>query len=912
MGVRGLHAFAQAYQSAVSQQREFPVTHPSHEGVTATTLAVDGWAWLYDAWIQHFGESVQGGNYHDLFAFTIDTVHAWRLANLEPVFFWDGPIPLLKLDTALSRRTFVASKNSSFMRSSAASRASRSFQAECYPRLPLASHTIKAALRSQGVQNVVTQGEADGAVAELAEENHGIAVSKDSDYFILCARGEGRARYAPLDSFEYLVEIIPAAGEQPLIQEPEDHDGFEAVQNRRKRRGGNANPATQLQTAVTVLDRPPAREMLGSQYNLKAVRMRAYSSHAIAAALRIPPPLLPLLGSVIGNDYSLAKQEDLLFRHLQSWTDRIREASEVVHHEWRRSIGLSKDRSRQSTASPARKTLLKAALTSQIDDDAFSDASSATATPVGAGRAPSLSELDSATVMDPVRALVVSTVNSLVKRSDQATHRIRFIEDADKEACVQSIIDSIAAYSLLTHDTQALSALNPSNTFFSPSVPDENAHTVMQAWRAAFDSLSFSPDLVSVLTSRSFILTLAPEDPDLKSTQVGPARQLRRWMYAVLFGVYGMEWARDTIELPAIVHNSPESTDEASLPKPKYGPGEKPDDIISVDTESTNSSDAVEPASRPSSALDYRDDAPPVIKPPPAITEYIRKGDRLVAELVPITSLPNLLEEKADKLPASLRSLLGQYEAALPTKGGALDAQADPLPLPAPLLPLQTRLDIYRYALSADDESMDTIPLHLLPLAASVRHLIASIAEDAGESKKRLNWTRAEVTSAVRAGCQTSRAYQDTGATSLLSREQWVSLPSMRGIHLESTLQITLDAAHDLACSLLLFPDHLPEPHTLFDGPLLQLLLDQEGHATEATHLTPAVKEEANALVKLILTGHEDDLALDPAELKRLRKENKKRNRTAANGAPQRQHASAPSSSAASSNLFAMLQGHTT
>lgn len=81
MGVRGLHAFAQAYQANVSEIREFPVVSPLPHGdpqPPATTLAVDAWAWLYDAWLQNFGEAVQGGNYKDLQDYTLDTISAWR------------------------------------------------------------------------------------------------------------------------------------------------------------------------------------------------------------------------------------------------------------------------------------------------------------------------------------------------------------------------------------------------------------------------------------------------------------------------------------------------------------------------------------------------------------------------------------------------------------------------------------------------------------------------------------------------------------------------------------------------------------------------------------------------------------------------------------------------------------------
>ncbi|CAO1618714.1 unnamed protein product [Parajaminaea phylloscopi] len=961
MGVRGLHSFAQAYQAAISEVREFPAVSsaPPTDGqpavaaavtVTATTLAVDAWAWLYDAWLTHFGESVQGGNYKDLLDFVVDTVNAWRLANLEPVFFWDGPAPLAKLPTTLNRRASTAARNSAFMRSSATSRASRSFQAECYPRLPLAADTVKAALKSQGVQTVVTQAEADAIVAELAEETSGIALSKDSDFFIYCARGAGKARYAPLDSLEYLVDVIGPSGCDglPAVQsvEPDggaDDDGFEQVaSSRRRRKGPRAGATPTLRDTATVLNRPPPRASLGSQYTLRAVRLRAYSSHALASQLRIPPALLPLLASVIGNDYSSARQEEILFRHIQNRIERVQEAATIVHTEWQRSLGMLKEaprpRGSQQSAGHPRKTLLKAALTASVDDDArseYSVASSATATPLGNGRAPSLSELDTATIMDPVRALVVSTVNALLTRGDQVMHRTAFVDESDKEACVQSIIDSIATYSLLANEVQVLSSEGSAQDFFVEIATASCSRPAIEKYRSAFFDLAFSPDLVSVLAQRTFLLPLAPEDPDLKPVHVGATRSIRRWLYAILFGAYGMHWARETMEEPvkeSPQHDTDDPRSEGSTnAKPKYRPGERPEDVISVDTESTESAsfgsaiddeqaDVDSPVSRPSSALGNYAEVPDVVKPPPAVKEHLRKGDRLTGELVEICSLPSLLEEHSSTLPSSLAALSGQYIAAASVQSDGLarqgDLQVDPLPPPAPLLPLQTRIDLYRHALSAGDEAMDVIPFHLLPLAACVRHLIATIALESGESKRRLNWTRAEVISAVKAGCHTRRIHSTSDSTTtatVLPREHWAALPSNRGIHLASTLQLTLDASHDLACSLLLHPEVLPAPHTLFDGPLFQLLLEHDGNATQEMHMSREVKDEAGALVKSILSGYEEDLALAPAELKRLRKENKKRNKDAqASGSSESSRPQGGGGGVVGGsrggNLFAMLQ----
>lgn len=832
------------------------------------------------------------------------------------------------------------------MRASAASRASRSFQTECCPLPPLLPETILATLRSDGVEVIGVQEEADGAVAQLAEQTSGLAVSQDSDFHILTSRGSGKARYAPLDTFEYLIEEkrdtaidqAEAAGEASAAADEAD-DGFQTAKtsrrNRSKKGDSRQGQGISSQTrgpnigGVFASSRPPSRESVaGAEYKLKAVRLRAYSSHAIAARLRIPPPLLPLLASVVGNDYTTDSQEHLLLSHISTYPERVQEVAEVVRDEWHRSMGHGKQvrRSRPSPAPmnlEARLSAKKAGglsmTSSLVDDDARSDysaASSATATP--AGRAPTLKELDQVAI-DPVRALVVATVDGLLQRNDAALRRNRHVGDADKEACVQSIIDSIAAYTLLTHDH------GTSQSLIRPSNSDTTRTQAIERYEEAFQTVKITPDIMGVMAFKRVLPQLAPEDPDLKTVQVGASRQVRGWMYGVLFDVYGMDWARQTMEEP--VQETPEGVvfaqedkEDASTQsngRAKYGPGEKPDDIVSVDTESSDSSYEVDLVTRPSSVLGDRPDEeqPEPVKPPPAVTEYVRKGTSLVGDLVSIRSIWELLRQCADRgdaVPASLASLLGQYEAAKSEKVNGNDAPiADPLPPLLVDLPVQTRLDLYRMALSSGDAAMESVPLHLLPLAVAVRHIISSIALDYGESKKRFNWTRAEVVSAVRTGCQAWRIHQ--GSAPALPREDWVKAPSTRAIHVCSTLQLVLDSAHDLAMSLLLFPNELPSPYLIFDGPLFHLLHENSGNASEAMHLSEQVKQEAQGLVKVVLAeGREDDLAVSAQELKQQRKDKKRKEKTESNveqpaNGGRRSNGGAGGVFTSSANAFAML-----
>ncbi|PWN30649.1 PIN domain-like protein [Jaminaea rosea] len=926
MGVRGLTTFVQAYQGSISELREYVVSQSSSSSSSTpsvtTTLAVDALAWVFEIWLTNFGDAVQGGNYQDITEHIKDVIHAWRLAHLEPVFIWDGAIPELKTQTVLSRRGSVAALNSAFMRSSPSTRASKRFQAECCSLPPLLIDCVRDVLRSLGVENIAVEAEADSAVAELAEQTGGLAVSKDSDYFILCSRGAGRARYAPLDTFEYLVEQAPVEGQEQAAEAMDDNDGFEAVSRGRRKKKAAPSPSNGSSSSrITALDQPPSRStLLSGQLILKSIRARAFSSHALAARLKLPAPLLPLLASVVGNDYSTTKQESLLFRHISNWADRIQEAAAVIRLEWHSSLGISKRPIAHAQAHPGGLQARIAAdrrraMLAGGDDDSRSEtsvASSGTATPAQLR----FSDLDQSPVMDPVRALVTATLNALLKRSDTALHNAHYVTEGEKEAAVQSIIDGVAAYSLMITQRGApnllanpVALLHPTKARGRPADVDE----AMQLYREAFSKLDFPPEHVGVMAQRVFFAVLAPEDPDLKSVHVGAARRVRQWIYAVLFDVYGMNWAREEMAEPVTEGSNEEVDDDNTadsingsygrggvLGPPRYKEGEKPDDIISVDTESTLSAQAnVDDDDDDDDVRSLVDENPSsplaseAIKPPPAVREYVRKGDRYVGELVEIVDLESLLNEASasnGQLPASLTALLGQYAAA---KGGVSNGHSDeephvdPPPPLAPLLPLHARLDLYRLALQSTDLQAGTVPLSLLPLAACVRHLVASITQEAGESKRRLNWTKAEIVSAIRAGCQALRLASE--GRLVLDKEHWVSQPSVRGIHLASTLQLMLRTAHDLSRSLLLPSSgdaaDLAPPHLLFDGPLFQLLLENDGNAIEAMGLSKDCKAEAASVVKAVLHGYEDDLGLDGEELKRLRREAKKARKAAGEGA---------------------------
>lgn len=824
------------------------------------------------------------------------------------------------------------------MRASPASR-TRRFQAEVGLLPPLLWHCVVSTLDSLGVETVQGETEADSLVAEYAETLGGYAVSNDSDYFVLCGRGCKCKGYVQLDSIEYLIDLPASASQAPeeqMSQSTED-DGFEQVGRKGKARSRKGQPAEAFATRVVAVH-PPSEEV----GTLAAVRFISYSSPKLAAQLQLPLALLPLLAALVGNDYTGPSQASVLFRNMPSGAERIQEVAQALRTEWR-AIGLG-NQSRDSR----RVRTLKGTNGAERDADTrsetgFSVASSATATPT---RAHQQAGLD--LPADPVRAMVEAVVGRMLARAD--VNRSHYVATGELEAIVDAIIDSVCTYSLLTHSA-APHLSSPSAAFFKPT-SSESKSLALAAYQKAFRRANFNARLVEALTLQVFITRQFAEDPDVRSVHVGMVRTIRAWTYAALFSVWGMGWARESMEEPPPLLDEDED-EEQSAPnvngngKPKrwiggggYAPGEDPEDLIDVETPPSSLSGAGtedEEDSLPSRPGSVAGDAVGAeegqIKPPPAVCEYVRKGDRLVGELVRIPSLAELLRGESDhqtasdnaraQLPTSLADLLGQYEAASTADAEALDRErrgsvptSDPSPPPTPLLPLATRFDLYLHSLHAHTERVRALPQEFWPLAASMRFIIIEEAERLGESRKRWNWNRAEVTAAVRAGCAARRMakkpFDVQGAyASSASAPTAVAYPTTRNIHLSTMIQLVLEGAHHFAQSLLLTPEPLPLPHTLHDGPLFHTFLasaETNGDDTATATVGSADHADVAAVLDAVLHGLDDLLAIDVEEQRRERKAEKRREaKRAAAAAHETKQAKAKRAASAPKNAFALL-----
>lgn len=938
MGVRWLTAYVADVERSVSSDVTFPCSSQSSaQGVGSSSsngdsgdsnnasgsaarasappvFVVDAWAFIFRVWLTCFGDSVRGLDLAAYQEMVRAILAAWTAAGIHTIFVFDGPMLPIKLPKLVERRAKTAASNQAYMKSSPESRASRRFQRECGVQSPLLSFATVDALRqaAPAVKIVFAPTEADSLVAEIAaSQPQGYAVSQDSDYFVLCARGQGCAGYVPLESIEYLVNV-PSSGqtsapaEEPSLAAPTPsphdqdaalaaalargeiadtatlNDGFEEVGNRKR---GRRRPAKGLSTSQQA---PRARATpqhlqafppLPSQDNttsgkVAGVRIRAYRAHDLASQLQLSPSLMPLLAAIIGNDYSTSLQSQVLLRHVQG-AQRVKAAASILREEWVRVKGGAGGRlglrdTAKAAGSPRRgagRMQLLAGHQPQhhLDDDAQSDmGSSATATPTrtpGTMRPASVS-----TPSDPVRSMVEAIVDKALADAESYAPTARYVASGERASVIDSVIDSAATYSLLTHSS-APHLASPSALFFGDAIPALAAQRagnfggreiaqpqIVARYRQAYEEGNFHTSLVEIMTKRVFFTALMPEQTESPTVHVTAARSLRAWMYAVLFEAWGTGWARDEWDLPE--RTDDESDDASAVAQPfsfapdrTYKEGESADDVISVHTESSESeedsrSEAEAPSdnhddlpTRPGSVNEVRQDLQHnAAKPPLGVAEYVRAGSMYTEQLVRIPSLSELLRhgtgitgyeaneaaahgsQGSHALPPALADLLGQHEAAgMQVQGEASqsagdgDGQApmsDPQPPPVALLPLGTRLDLFLHAHQACTPAIKALPPRCWAVASVLRTIVAHEARRLRPSgRTRDNWSRSELDVAIRSATQSGKKSVDTDTAADAAAAAAASiLPSARAVHLGSTMQLVLQTSSLFAQALLLLP----------------------------------------------------------------------------------------------------------
>ncbi|KAK1921691.1 hypothetical protein DB88DRAFT_498897 [Papiliotrema laurentii] len=317
MGVRGLQAFLKENRQSLCDSVHFPSTR---EGSSAapdrTPIVVDAWGIIYQLYLDSL-PWCSGGEYLRFYRLVRRLIEAWRKVGLEPTFVFDGSAPSEKHDTLLGRIRQQYKTSLLFHTTSISSRSSPSFSRSSTILPPFTSQTFIHALHSLKVSTYFAPiGEADGICVTLANQLGGYVLGLDSDFLILVSSPNASQvkGYCPLDMFMWIqgatsqTAIDTAASEAP--------DGWSEWSQAKPRR----SPAPTRQSSFL----PPAH------YTSPTLVLTSISPSALRSRFRLPASVLPLLASLVGNDYTPSHFTETIFENSLSVVQRIEKVARVL------------------------------------------------------------------------------------------------------------------------------------------------------------------------------------------------------------------------------------------------------------------------------------------------------------------------------------------------------------------------------------------------------------------------------------------------------------------------------------------------------------------------------------------------------------------------------------------------------
>ncbi|KAJ7287265.1 hypothetical protein C8J57DRAFT_1283360 [Mycena rebaudengoi] len=726
MGVHGLTTFLRENRRlSESYHLELPTTGDPPK--TSHRIVVDGWSFIYDLYRSSGLPWVYGGEsaFHNLVE---RVVTKWLEIGLSVYFVFDGACPSIKFSTLVSRlaqsnvsHSHIFFPNSRFLHES-----------RIIP--PLVYSTICQS--SDAVEIHYADEEGDPYAIELAGKIGAFVVGSDSDFVIL--NSEGYRGYIPLDE---MVWSLPAP--EP-VQATEEDGEFQQVR-KPKARKKVADPASFGKGII-----PP-----DSSSGL-SLTFTAYRPDTLASHLKLPVTLLPLLGALVGNDFSNQsasprRNVQLLFFDRQlSLTQRITRVATTLQSILSASSGKHK--------------------------------------PVGS-------------VMD----LIDRTVNALLVRS------LPTMGSGEIEAIIERIVEATLQYAIPKAD-EDIPELWPSDvcalheadvcpilSMFSRLVAAEamngnqsddeellKRNDIRAQYLSAYRAGLLHPKVLDSLHTGTAWPRLFLENPDLETVGRSVGRTIRQWGYAILHDAVGLPSPPDDEETPS-------EHDESVAEPPESEEEEDEDELIDVvesDSEDgQGGTDLLAPLRGALQRLNGSNEAsehPPSSSPSPApiITEYVRRGTRIAEEPVSVPSIPELL-------------------ASISTPDYTPSAT-----VPIPLQPEDDRFTILLRALKSDTNPIRSLPPDKLAVALSLRWVLQTFHLRAESDKER--WTKKEARCFLASFAWTAEKPAPGAAK---------PMPEIldRNVQLTAQVLTALESIEHFS-QILLVPHRLPSPAPMFSG----------------------------------------------------------------------------------------------
>lgn len=581
MGVHGLSTYLRENKASLFKQLRFDASDEN-----PTSLVVDAWSFIYE--LIHCGnlEWVYGGEYGELYRLIAFVVKGWLAVGLRPHFVFDGPFPPLKFGTVISRmRDNVVRRSELFFRTSAPARSHRRFLNENRILPPLVCLTSIEALKELAKEGLPIElyfadEEGDPYSVELAGKLNGYVTGTDSDFVILNA--EGYKGYIPMDDFLWDTSALGDLAPQP---EPEPVDDFQPI----KRKKGKKH----FEVSHGII--PPVEDVSKISLTCIVVSPADLSSH-----LELPIPLLPLLGALVGNDFSASPsarfgKQSLFFDRKVSLSQRITRVSNTL---------------RDATSNPPQNKLKK---------------------PEGS---------------DGVIDLIRRVVHTLLLQGASS------LTSGEETAIIDKIVESALQYALPSREDGALRPPGPScllgNTGDVHLYGKEKGKAIRKLYLDEYHAGTISSKVLDPLHTGTMWPRPFLEHPEKETVHRSIGRPIREWIYAIL---------DDGVGLPVRPEKETEAEKETETENGVAKDDEDDDDddeLIDVVEDSSSDEDSVEDPLAPLKGALRRlsgvetpqsDTPPPEARKRKVITEYIRRGLRIDLEDLQVGFLPELVEE---------------------------------------------------------------------------------------------------------------------------------------------------------------------------------------------------------------------------------------------------------------------------
>ncbi|KAH8087872.1 hypothetical protein BXZ70DRAFT_994577 [Cristinia sonorae] len=686
MGVHGLTTYLAEHRKAVSEVREF-----SYESEYTPIFVVDGWSFIYEVFANDGLPWVYGGEYSQFESLIEDVVYGWLNVHAQLHFVFDGPYPAIKFQTVAARITQTAIQGSLlFFRTSAVSRSRPRFLNETAMLPPLSYmicirtlKSIVSELEKSGRSQEAGGGgslhlhfadlEGDPFSIELAARLGGFVIGNDSDFVILNA--PGYLGYIPMR--EMVWSSMTDSSETTPSETTSDEEFQTVVKSKSHKKAYGRDEDT------TDGIFPPPGEKL-------ELVVPIYSPAKLAAHLQIPISLLPLLGALVGNDFTRSKKGD---------NSATLQGTNLEWLFFQRQMPLSQRITRVATTL---RSILDAALL---------------ATPKGKQK------------------VQVTSVVQLIERA-VAKLAVRPIDDlpsGEVERIVERIVDATLQYAIAktAEDGLWLSPLCPlhdeetcplTKYLIPPELVTQDEsdseaepnNTLRDLYVTAYRRGELEPRLLDVLHTGTYWHRVFLEHPDYESVGRSIAGPIHEVIYALLDDALVVpqpedesedeeeEEESDEDELVDVVE---ESDDEDPLAPLRGALQQLDDSVDNVMTDSTSSS----PPSTPPTHKQRK------------VVEYLRRGARLAPE---------------ETLIPSLHEIYVHY--GIPIS-----------PIPIQLRSEADRFTLFLRVLRSDTSSIHSLSSEHLLIALTIRWTLSTIdnrARESNGSKERVRerWTKQE------------------------------------------------------------------------------------------------------------------------------------------------------------------------